>query len=414
MCIMIVSDSPDMNSGYSRIITNLGPELQKLGYNIAISGIQTALPNQHYKDIKVYQLLNDFNKVNVPEMDNRLTQNIKTHKSDVVLCLFQGDSKYNPFTQHKNTVWYIPIEGHIIYKSSPIFRDARKVHKVVSMTHCAGKQLTRQGINNTTIYLGHDSAIYKKGFNNELDETVPVYFPETNDEFSVPANELLDMKENMGIECMFGFVGQNFGVKKRIERLIEAFSIFAKDKTDVHLHLHCHPEGKKVLFSDSKKILVTYNGLNLFEIIDYYNIRNKITFSYGEVTSSGWSESALSNLYNIFDVYASASSGEGFGLPHLESMACGVPQLAPDGDPFPEFFGVDDEKCGLLAKCTRQLTSAGEERALVDVKDLAEKMEIIYAQDDFRRMLGSNAQKWASEYTWSRCAAQFDKVFRSM
>jgi len=407
MRIMIFSNSPahpTTNSGYANIVKNLSYELARLGHDIAITGMQTSYEMGNIGKIPIYPLLPDFHAVDSLNMQVRqLSLNMKHHGSDLLLCIFQGDSKwYNPFTQivPDKTCWFMPLEGEIIYKNHQVWNDARKVKKVVAMTNSAGEQFRKQGISCETIYLGYNPKLFRKDYNKKLQEQIIIYFPANNEEIVLPACKLPEWKEKMGIECMLGFNAQNFGVKKRIERLIEAYSIFAKDKKDVHLHLHTLPIGVK--------------GLNLLEIINYYDIKDKITFSYGNFGSSGWSEHALNILYNQFDIYVSASSGEGFGLPILESAAVGVPQIHPDFAPFNEFLGYDDNKRGLLAKCIKQFTSAGEARALVDIQSLAEKMEIMYADDGLRQTLGQNAQKWASQYTWSRCAAQFDKVFRSM
>jgi len=407
MRVHIFSNSPaypTTGSGYANIVKNISFELSKPGYDIAITGMQTSYEMGNIGKIPIYPLLPDFHAVDSLNMQLRqLSLNMKYHGSDILLCIFQGDSKwYNPFTQiiPDKTVWMMPLEGEIIYKNHQVWNDARKVKKVVAMTNSAGEQFRKQGISCDVIYLGYNPKAFRKEYNKNLQESIIIYFPANNEELILPACKLPEWKEKMGIECMFGFNAQNFGVKKRFERLIEAFSIFAKDKNDVHLHLHTLPVGVK--------------GLNLLEIINYYDIKDKITFSYGNFGSSGWSEHALNILYNQFDIYVSASSGEGFGLPILESAAVGVPQIHPDFAPFNEFLGHDEDKRGLLAKCIKQFTSAGEERALVDIQSLAEKMEIMYTQDDFREMLGRNAQKWASEYTWARTAREFDKVFKDM
>lgn len=405
MRIMIFSNSPaypTTGSGYAGIVKNLSHELSKLGYDIAITGMQTSYEMGNIGKIPIYPLLPDFHSVDKINMQLRqLSLNMKNHSSDILLCIFQGDSKwYNPFTQivPDKTCWFMPLEGEIIYKTHQVWTDARKVKKVVAMTVSAAEQFRKHNIPCETIYLGYNPKEFRKDYNKNLQERVIVYFPENNEEIIIPACKLPELKKKMGIKYMIGFNAQNFGVKKRFERLIEAFSIFAKDKKDVHLHLHTLPVGVK--------------GLNLLEIINYYDIKDKITFSYGDFGSSGWSEHALNILYNLMDVYASASSGEGFGMPILESAAVGVPQIHPDFAPFNEFMGDDDQKRGLLAKCTGQLTIAGEIRALVDVNSLAEKMEIMYAQDDLRLQMGKNAQRWASFYTWDKCAAQFDILWK--
>lgn len=401
MRIMILSAKPEIGTGNSTVVQNLAPELKKLGHNVAITGFQQAYRVEEFKGIPIYPLLDDFHSAgDINSQLHRLILNMKTHQSEVLLCIFQGDSMYNSFTQiHPNTAWYVPIEGDIVYKSHPLFKTARTVKKVVSMTHSAGEQLKKHGIENTTIYHGYNPKVFRKDYNKNLEDPIVVYFPANNEELILPANKLIELKDKMGWEYVIGFNGLNFGVRKRIERLIEAYSIFAKDKKGVHLHLHTPPIHSK--------------GLNLIEICDYYNIKDKVTFSYGSVGTSALSDNAVNVLYNIMDVHASASSGEGFGLATLESMACGIPQIAPDVEPFREFFGADDKR-GLLAKSIGQLTAAGEIRALVDVQSLAEKMEIMYAQDEFRNKLGYNAEKWAQQYTWDKIALKFDKVFRSM
>lgn len=401
MKLQILSNSPFVNSGYSQVVTNLATELKKLGYNIGITGMQSSYRMEEYRGIPVYPIMNDYHEASsIQAQINRLIMNMKHHGSEALLCLFQGDSLYNPFTQiHPNTIWYVPIEGQIIYKNHPLFRDAKKVKKVVSMTHSAGKQLSEHGIENTTIYHGYNPKIFRKDYKRDLNEPITIYFPLKNEEVIMPASALREFKDKMGIEYLIGYGGQNFGVRKRPERLIEAFSIFAKDKKNVHLHMHCLP--------------IHMKGLNLLEVLDYYNIKDKVTFSYGTFRSSGWSPQALNILYNQFDTFASASSGEGFGLMHLESMAVGVPQIAPDVEPFREFFGHDGEKRGLLAEATGQLTPAGEIRGLVDVNNLAEKMTILHAQDNWKQ-ISYNCEQWAIQFTWDKIAKQFDEVLKNV
>ena len=401
MRIMILTNSPKTNSGYSNISNNLYFELRKLGYDVAMTGLQTSHEMEVFKKIPVYPVMDDFHEAqSIQAQIHRLKRNMADHKSEALLCIFQGDSLLNPFTQvHSKTYWYLPLEGELVFKNHPCFAAARKVHQLVTMTHSAEKQFNRQGIANKCIYLGHDPKVFRKGYNKNIKEPVMIYFPAKNEEVVIPVNALQELKERMGIKYMMTFVAQNFGIKKRFERLIEAFSIFAKDKTNTHLHLHTLP--------------VHIKGLNLLELLDYYNVKDKVTFSYGNFRSSGWSPEALNVLYNMTDVYVSASSGEGFGLPHLESMAAGVPQIAPDVEPFREFFGYDDEKRGLLAKSTGQMTQAGEIRGLVDVRNLAEKMETYYARQDFREHVGRNCQKWAEQYTWQQTAKQFDQVLKA-
>lgn len=400
--IMMLTDSPRTNSGYATVVKNLAPELVKLGYNVAITGRQNAYTMESYKDIPIYPIMSNFHEANNIQVQmHRLMMNIQHHKSDVLMCHFQGDSMYNPFTQvFPNVIWYIPIEGEIVYKNHPLIRDAKKVKQVVAQTKAGHNELAKKGIKSETIYHGYAPTIFKKGWDHELEEEVIVYYPVKKSEIRLPIQDVPKIKDMMGAEFVVGFVGQNFGVRKRIERLIEAFSIFADDKKDVLLHLHCMPAHMR--------------GVNLFEFIEYYDIADKVIFSYGDFTSSGWSDEALNVLYNSFDIFASATSAEGFGLSHLEIMPAGVPQVVPDFPPMDEFCG-DDER-GLRAKGMKQLSSSqsGELRFLVDPKDMAAKIQILYDDKALREKMGKNCQQWVQSYTWPKIALKFDKVFRSI
>jgi glycosyltransferase involved in cell wall biosynthesis len=79
-----------------------------------------------------------------------------------------------------------------------------------------------------------------------------------------------------------------------------------------------------------------------------------------------------------------------------------------------EFCGNDER--GLMAKGTKQLASgaSGELRFVVDTKDMAEKMNILYEDKKLREKMGQNAQEWVKEYTWEKIAVKFDKMFKGI
>jgi glycosyltransferase involved in cell wall biosynthesis len=61
------------------------------------------------------------------------------------------------------------------------------------------------------------------------------------------------------------------------------------------------------------------------------------------------SDEQLARLYGEAEVAIVPSLYEGFSLPAIEAMACGVPVVATTGGALPEVVGVDDET-GLLVK----------------------------------------------------------------
>src|SRR5690606_32910126 len=61
---------------------------------------------------------------------------------------------------------------------------------------------------------------------------------------------------------------------------------------------------------------------------------------------TGISQAELVSLYQRAWIYASPSAYEGFGLPYVEAMACGVPVVATPNPGSREV--LDHGRCGLL------------------------------------------------------------------
>lgn len=88
---------------------------------------------------------------------------------------------------------------------------------------------------------------------------------------------------------------------------------------------------------------------------------------------------------------------EGFGLPPLEAMACGVPVICANASSLPEVVG-----------------DAG---MLVDPYDEAELVRALtrMAEDEAERTtLGRLARGRSKQFTWSRCADETQAVYRSV
>ena len=108
-------------------------------------------------------------------------------------------------------------------------------------------------------------------------------------------------------------------------------------------------------------------------------------------------EDDLLALYQSADVFAYPSLYEGFGLPVLEAMACGVPVVCSDRGSLPEV--------------------AGDAALLVDPTDepaLAAALVRALHDEDLRREMVARGLRRAGEFTWDRVARSFLLVYREV
>jgi glycosyltransferase involved in cell wall biosynthesis len=116
---------------------------------------------------------------------------------------------------------------------------------------------------------------------------------------------------------------------------------------------------------------------------------------------SGVSDEALAGLYSETEVAVVPSLYEGFSLPAIEAMACGVPLVATTGGALPEVVGRHEET-GLLVKpnCPEELASAITR--ILDNPLLARK-------------LGRSGRKRVFEkFTWQKTAQLTSEQYREV
>ncbi|MFN3373045.1 MAG: glycosyltransferase [Chloroflexus sp.] len=121
-----------------------------------------------------------------------------------------------------------------------------------------------------------------------------------------------------------------------------------------------------------------------------------------------FSPARMAELYRSADCFVLPSRGEGWGMPALEAMACGVPVIATAWSGTTAFL---DESCGYPLPI-RGLTPtgatsgpyAGAQWAEPDVDALVELLRRVHYQRDEARALGTQAAIRAREWSWERSA----------
>ncbi len=422
MNVHILSDTPRATSAYASITRNLSSGLVNRGHKVTITGFLNGYEN--FQGIDVLPLATPFAHPQV-----QFAHNLKSSKADVLICIHEAHADTNIYSQmFSPTFFWVPVEGERIPHHMKRDLTSPGIAGAVPMSRIGKTQLESVSVAcRDAIYPGWDPGIFTKNpkpyckwsqdiyrqvqdprvlsdrgcFTCEGKKEGCKHFEHERimlniggKEFSGDIQTINRIRNNIGAEFVIGCVAQNVGTRKRLERLIEAFS--AMETKDALLHLHTMPVSPR-------------SKINLFEEARDYGVLDRIIFSYGETAVYGISDRGMNLLYNYFDIHATASGYEGFGMPVLESMACGVPQAAPASGTFPELLGENER--GLLAStATSSMDADGITRSLVDTESLADKMDALCMDPGFRRKLGDAGAEWAKQFTWDKIVDQWDTL----
>jgi glycosyltransferase involved in cell wall biosynthesis len=452
MKIHLISSSLRLNSGFSVVARNVAKGLKRLGHEITYTGLQTSYTSEWNYGIEVLPAQN----FHIDDVTQTM-HTIGRIKPDIVLAIIQMDADFNDFAKiFPKTVVYCPVEGknppqrmandllHVKMNGGEVVAQCRygqeemrlalagvdvkciyhgydpeifkplDFRKIDDIRYCYNN--TGYGKSNSDPMLLHMNGCYDCNLDNKEQVKCPYYREEhiailrfINGKWTEDSIPITSLPKQTKGKIVFGFVGQNLGVRKRIERLLKAYYLFIKDSKQVKdrtvLHLHTMP--------------IAINGTDLIKKIQELGIQDNIIFSYGSFRSSGWTDAAMSILYNTFDVNVSASSSEGFGLGTLESMACGKPNIGPACSSFIELIG-DGEKDpensrGLLANIGEwQMIENGSERALVNEQHLSTMMKKMYPNEDLRKTFSNNAIKFVRNYSWDKIVDEWNQLLKKI
>lgn len=147
---------------------------------------------------------------------------------------------------------------------------------------------------------------------------------------------------------------------------------------------------------DADLVVVGASDVNgpISETIDRFGLGNAIRF----VADISDDEFAL--LYAEAELAVVPSLYEGFSLPALEAMACGVPLVATTGGAIPEVVGPEGDTALLVPPADAGAIAVGINRLLDDA--------------GLRARLGANGRRRAIEnFTWRACAERTAEHYRA-
>ncbi|MBU3143175.1 glycosyltransferase family 1 protein [Clostridium sp. CF012] len=317
--------------------------------------------NFHIKTIKQENQSNFWNEVNIP----------------------------NPFIDKSMDIYHVPQNGIGL----PENKDCPFVitlHDVIpyKMPETVGEQYLKifneklpsivslcDGIITVSEYSKQDIA---EAFNFPREKIYVTYL--ASEDIYKPYNKTLSkliIEKNYSISGDYILYIGGFSPRKNIIGLLESFSILL-------------PKLKK----DMKLVIAGSKGKSY----DMYKKRVQELHIEDKVIFPGFiSMDHIPFMYNACELFVYPSFYEGFGLPPIEAMACGVPVIASNVTSIPE-----------ILKDSTLLVNP------YDTVDLSEKMYNALLDNDLRQSLISKGLKRSSTLTWEHTATETLKAYRNI
>ena len=207
----------------------------------------------------------------------------------------------------------------------------------------------------------------------------------------------LDVRQGIGEDdFIVGTIARN-QPRKNYDRNLKGFAMFAKDKPNAKLWIHANPIDQ---------------GYNLVQLANFLGIQDKVIFTPKNSIVNGLNEEEMNMMMNVFDVHLLPTQGEGFGIPILETMSAGVPQVVTDYTSHVEFAKTAGEMIPVV-EYDDFITGLPHpvERAMPRPSNIKKCLDRIYNDKDYRLQCSKNARSVAEKMGWDATIPQWIKIF---
>lgn len=184
-----------------------------------------------------------------------------------------------------------------------------------------------------------------------------------------------EVKRSLGIEGDYFLYLGTIEPRKNLERLISAYHIFTQRIKDA----------PKLVLAGGKGWLYD----SIFQKVADLKLSDKVIFTK-YVPSEDMNPLMCGALAFVFP-----SIYEGFGMPPLEAMACGVPVLVSNAASLPEVVG----DCGVICDAYSE-------------ENIANGLYNLYTDTALRADLSIRGRKRAEGFSWDRSAEMLYKVYK--
>jgi len=401
---MILSDSPMIPTGYSDQAKKLARDLSAKGHEVHF--LANAYNGTTLKYVKLkdgtefkYTIYGEMAPSYFANSMRALLTEIKPDKFIILLDTFMlYQSKFlEQDTSPAETYFWFPSDG-----GGGLPKDCErilmKINHPVAMAKFGQKQVKDyHGLNVEHIPHGVDTDVF----------------------YRLPEEERKALRIKWGVQDKFviGVVARN-QPRKNLDRTIKSMKLAADEIPNAVLFLHLDPNDP------------AGQMFNIQSMIKKYGLENRVIFS-GMQAHKGFDYKEMINIYNLMDCFLLTTSGEGFGIPIIEAMACEIPVLATNYTSTPELvienkaglgiklsgveeinmFETDSKEYDLNALNGTMTGSWEVERGFCSIKDCADKLVYLSKNPKECKEMGQNGRKAVLEkYDWNIVFKQWEKL----
>ncbi|KKM21429.1 hypothetical protein LCGC14_1635470, partial [marine sediment metagenome] len=227
----------------------------------------------------------------------------------------------------------------------------------------------------------HSERELKKTYPNTTLSNVPVGIDTVFRQVWKTQEEKNKLKLKIGFSedtFVIGLAGDIKGHRKSWAENIEGIKIFKDKNPNLKLGIYILTNLSKIKGADFK----------VLEIIKKYGLTDNTSHIEQYKYLKGITTSELNQLYNSFDVYLSASRGEGYGLMYVEANAVGTPVIGTNFTSMPQVI-----KNGYLAEYGYlEMSQQISKQAVPDPKSIAEKLELVLKDNNKDKIKSDSEQ----------------------